>query len=243
MEPLTIAILGGLTATVGGGALIALAKSSPTVMRFLRQRLAGADLLILGRAGAGKTSFWNFLRHGIFADVYPPMSTIRAQKVRAFTVKRPDDNDLDIKTSEDIPGEWEPDEVMTVISRQRPDLIVVLCSAADDEATPWFRAFCTSLNGLLLDDRPVAKKLKAILVVQSKIDLVSGDALERQEELLRNTLASELTASLQHNAKEIPVARCTFFKSEGGEPRANELVLLMTRLLNSRDSLAVTYNG
>jgi hypothetical protein len=75
------------------------------------------------------------------------------------------------------------------------------------------------------------------------MDLVSGETLEKQEELLKNTLASELTASLQHRANEIPVTPCTFFKSAGGQPRANELVLLMTRLLNSRDPLAVTYNG
>lgn len=82
-----------------------------------------------------------------------------------------------------------------------------------------------------------------MIVVQTKIDLVSDGALDQQEKLLWNAVANEMAASLQHNVNEIPLTRCTFFKSAGGEPQVNELVLLMARLLSSRESLAVTYDG
>lgn len=150
MDPFTLALLAGFLATTGGSIAVTLIITSPRLMRLVRRRIRGSNVVILGNRGAGKTSFWNYIRNDQFADTRGTLSTVLPRPLGAISIDKGDDLRLDLKPTEDLPGEWRVDAIGEAIRRQRPELLLVLVALDDAAAVAWFREFCASLNLLLL---------------------------------------------------------------------------------------------
>lgn len=241
MDPLTILIL--LAIAVGGPALYEILKRSPRLVRLAVRFLRGANILFVGPENTGKTSFWNFLIHGQFADTLRPLPTTRPRRLHSFRLKKEGVPTLDVAPTEDIPGDWRPPDLVEVVSRKRPNLIAIFMSLEDDEAqtTQWFTSFCAQLNAFLLEDPAAAKALRALVVVLNKQDLVSNTTVSDRKGSLRAIIQRELAASLRDRVNTIPVVPCTLMKASDGEAAATFLCATMVQALARRKSIVTPY--
>jgi GTPase SAR1 family protein len=248
VEPATILIILGIlekiAAGAGAGAILAFAGRSPQAMLWLKRYVLGSNILIVGHARAGKTSFYNYLRHGQLAETLPTQRTDTVETTRSYSIKL-GDKVVDISTSLDIPGDLPIGDQIEVIQRKQPHAILVFLSPLSREnlktevewlpAELWLRIFIQQFRILLERDPQLAKKLACLRIVLNKSDLVAQQELTAKCDQLHSILSKELGQAF--DTVLAPIFPCTLMKDKGGELAANTVTLELISCLKKRKKL------
>lgn len=237
MDPLTIAIVGGFIAGLGVAGSIALARRSGRVMGWFKRYFLGLEFLVVGHPRAGKTSFYNYLQFGRFADEYPVRPTLRVSDRMRFDVDKGGDLKFSVASSFDIPGELPPPEQVRMIRRRRPQALIVFTSADDPEAVSWLGMLLEDLTIVLAQDRQLARKLRSLTVVVNKRDTVDSEQFDSLVASTRSTVYDRMKKVLGKNVNLVDVVPCTLLRKGGGEKAANEVILAVVESMQLRRRL------
>ena len=104
-------------------------RVSPKGFAWVKSKLVGRDLLIVGQPRAGKTSLVRYLQYGVFAD--PQTERTRTIKESAsFTVKMGRDEalKLEIRKAVDTVGQVSAAEHAKLVQAYRPHVLVLACT-------------------------------------------------------------------------------------------------------------------
>jgi hypothetical protein len=253
MDPISLGILttiaGGLSVT----AIVALARKSPQVMGWVKAYVIGKGLLVLGRPIAGKTSTVNYLRYGQLATARRPRMTTGIKESYPFSVGQKDDKlSMYIRMATDVPGDLGIVDQLEVLTRRKPAILLVFISLApvtdrkneykDYQATQqlklweaeilWLHNFADGLKSEFLRNQEVRKKLKVLVFVVNKQDLVdSNTAISRRQEA-EDTLRTVLEPALGKKFKQVEVRTCSLYD----EVSVDELILHVFQTLHENKS-------
>jgi GTPase SAR1 family protein len=196
-------------------------------MARIRRYFLGLDFLIVGQDDAGKTSFYNFLRLGQFADQWPTNHTTNVSQIKPFNVNRAGNElDLQIRKAWDIPGSLEPSDQVKLIHKETPKVLLVFTSADKPESSQWLRSFLVELRDMLADDSRSASRLICLIVVLNKTDLII-DKTECDQRIseMKGIVCNTLQLLMMNNVRLIDIIPCTLYLNAGGEKAANAIVL------------------
>jgi len=247
MDPATALIILGILQKIAVGAgvaaLLKLAAKSPEAVRWLRRYVLGSNILVVGQARAGKTSFYNYLKHGEFADTHPTEPTDRVSKPMRFPVNRGADLQFNVSKAFDIPGDLPVSEQIDIVRRKRPKALMIFLSPLRENvegwlpADEWFGQFTAQLRSLLVLDHKVAKHLRCLKVVLNKIDAINDADREQLLDKLHGILEEEWGKLFTTRLKNVKVIPCTLRKDKGGELSAKVIVLELVSCLRKNETL------
>ena len=235
MDPATIAFLGSLLAALGAAGAIALARRVPAVMTWFKRYFAGLHLLVIGQQGAGKTSFYNYLRFDCLTDEYPTHSTHRVSKALSFDSDKGGELQLQIKEAFDIPGELEPHVQAELARKRTPEALLVFVSATEEGAILWLDRLVHHLAIALATDAGFAKKLRCLTLIVNKTDSIAPEEAKRLVTEVHRIIENRLHGVLGSRSRLVDVLPCTLVRTAGGERAANAIILaVISSVRNNR---------
>lgn len=230
-------VIVGAASGLIASALWASLRHGPKTLKAARRRLAGTRMSVVGPAHAGKTTFYNYLRYGSFAEELPALETTRVGKPLSFDIERGGEIKLQIRSARDIPGEYTPKEQVQEIQRANPDAVIVFLALDHPEHTDWLRALLRELDSALRADWSLTQKLRSLLIVLNKSDLVATPDITSVAATVSDVARSELSQTLGTNLKRIEVIPCTLKTRKHGAAAAGTVVLRLIRSLRDRSTL------
>lgn len=193
------------TAAAGTVVKLAIERAAPAGIARVRAWLTGKTIVVVGPPRAGKTTFVEYLQYGIFqhADeterTYDPMSSPR------FNLRVGRDNSLEvsIKTAVDLPGQPAARKLADLVVPERPHGLVIVLDLSrplegDDEATAsaaWLRNFCARFDQLSHGMKPKRNRLRVVVIMMNKMDLVAPDVVVASEATYRAVMRDQWRAS------------------------------------------------
>jgi len=124
--------------------------------------LTGNEVLILGPARAGKTSFVDYLRYGVMEPEQETEKTLGVEKTASFRVRIGRDASLELKLKRavDVAGQIGPIEHARLVEEKKPHAIIIMLdlsapmSGISDRASgPWLIEFCKHFEERYRDDK------------------------------------------------------------------------------------------
>ena len=176
-------------------------RVTPTGIALVKSWFQGKELLILGQARVGKTTFIDYLQHGLFEDEKETDKTLDHILTSRFNVKIGRDSalELTVKTAVDIPGQWGAVKHADVAFKRNPHAILILVDVTapfegETENNPvfWLKEFSNRLETHWRTEKSQINKLKAMMVLMNKIDKSTPTKIDQYREMLRNVANSEL---------------------------------------------------
>jgi len=252
MDPVTAGMLlyimqsaAAVPVTILVGYLI---KNSPKVLAWFKRRLLGRNILVLGHSRAGKTSFYYYLKENLFATTHKYPRTSKAMKMGSFTVDKKGGTRFDVSRGLDVSGELPISLQIEYIKQKKPEAILIMLSPLSREegigaaeewlpATQWLSDFVDHFRQTIANDREVRKKLRVMLVILNKSDLVSPEMAERICGELRGIIQRELKELVGERTKDIKVIPCTLRREKGGELAANTVIVELISCLRNKTQL------
>jgi hypothetical protein len=187
-------------------------RAAPKGVQWLSAKFFWNDIIIVGQPRAGKTSFSNFLRLGVFTSTATER-TLVTSKSAPFVVPIGRDRALLMKVrgAIDTVGQASAAEHSTLCRKHRPQIIVVVLDleadwkgpneyAAEFYLTEFFSHFLTEYNR----NKGLRGKLKKVIVLLNKRDVVSAKKaaswINHVETYVRRTIANS-AADLRQQTK------------------------------------------
>lgn len=157
--------------------------------------------MILGQSRVGKTTFIDYLQHGLFEDEKETDKTLDHTLTPRFNVKIGRDSalELTVKTAVDIPGQWGAVKHADVAFERNPHAILILVDVAasfedETENNPifWLKEFSNRLETHWRTENSRINKLQTMMVLMNKIDKATPNKIEQSRKMLRSIANSEL---------------------------------------------------
>jgi GTPase SAR1 family protein len=217
-----------------------LQRVSPGVVERLGHWFVGRDILAVGQARAGKTSFCEFLRFGTLEAEAPTRITYDDAHKRYFTIRvgREGDVAFRIRRSSDVPGQAGAVAHAHLVTRYRPHALVIVTDLTspmkgepDRAAGAWLRLFCEHLAEGLRSSWRTRRALRTIVLVMNKCDQVSEKKANVRAERFREILGQTLSGTYGIRAHEIPILPCALVKTEHGTELADRVVIRLAKAL------------
>jgi GTPase SAR1 family protein len=203
--------------------------------------LTGHEVLVLGPARAGKTSFVDYLRYGVLEPAQQTEKTLNIEKTTTFTVKIGRDASLELKVKRavDVAGQVGPIEHARIAERRRPHAVVVLLDLSapvtgksDRASGPWLIEFCKHLDERIRTNAKMRKRLKTIIFVANKYDSQSTEAAGKRIEAFRRIVRKHLGMSFSTRVDSIPIMPCTLVLTENTTSLADSVIIRLAKALS-----------
>ena len=119
---------GGIAAAVVKVGITVLERVAPKGIAWVKSLIFGKTIVVIGQSRAGKTSFVDFLRHGIFDDERDTGKTLETTKSGRFDVKLGKDKTLEmiVESVSDLPGQVGATEHANKTHSENPHAVVLL---------------------------------------------------------------------------------------------------------------------
>jgi hypothetical protein len=127
----------------------------PHGLALFRAWWRGKTILIVGQQRAGKTTFVDYLRYGVFGDEKDTEKTLEVERSPRFTVTLGRDKalELSVRTVVDVPGQVGPIEHANLAFQERPHAIILFTDLTapftgpeEKASSAWLTAFCKRLE-------------------------------------------------------------------------------------------------
>jgi len=161
-----------------------LSRTVPSGIAAVRHWWKGRTILVVGQSRAGKSTFIDYLRYGIFKEEKDTEKTYDVTDSARFTVAMGKDDSLQlmIKSVTDVPGQIGAAAHADLAYKVNPhailiftDLLTPLDGDMDRASGAWLKEFCERLE-TKWRPRKKANKIKSIIVVMNKKDKAHQDA-------------------------------------------------------------------
>ena len=203
--------------------------------------LTGHEVLVLGPARAGKTSFVDYLQYGVPEPEQETDKTITTRKTATFSVKIGRDSLLELKVRRavDVAGQVGPIEHARIAETRKPHALVVLLDLSaplagrSERATgTWLVEFCKHLDGRLRTNAKMRKRLKTIIFAANKRDTLDEAGAAKRIDAFRKIVKRELSQSFSTRVDSIPIMPCILVKtSDATTSLADDVITRLAKAL------------
>lgn len=204
----------------------------PKGFALLRSWWAGKEILIVGQARAGKTTFREYLQYGLFDDEKPTDETSEIEPTGRFDVGIGQRGalKLSVRSAIDSPGQAGAVAHANLAFEQNPHaLLIVLDLTAPLDGQPdrasgaWLKRFCKRYEAKWRVDRKRKNHLKVAVVIMSKADKIDAADAEARRNIIeahrnayREILEAELREARGRMLQEIAVIPCSMVTNTSG---------------------------
>lgn len=202
-----------------------------------RDFFVGNQLLVVGPPRVGKTSFVDYLRHGIILDEKDTPKTDRLERTPAFriTLGRDASLELRLRRAIDAPGQVGPVQQAEYALEYRPHGLVFVTDvsrpfggSSDDATANWLRLFLSHLNARSARHGPKKNRTKAIAVLLNKADKITKKALADRHRKTTD-LFSELSGPGTVNVDSVRTTATILITNPQGTHSADQALALLAR--------------
>lgn len=188
-------------------------RTAPKGVAWITAYARGVELLVVGPGGAGKTSFFDYLRFGVLEQKGPHEKTHEIKKSPTFTISMGRDGALNLRLrrSVDTPGQIGPVEHANLVGKRKPHILVIVLDGglAQSTAQRWIRDFGARLEELAKEDSSIFRKLRFISVILNKRDKIGTNTQLKSfqkavKKALKESLANVLGASRTNRIPILP---------------------------------------
>jgi GTPase SAR1 family protein len=191
------------------------------VVRFF----TGKTIVIAGLAGAGKTTFLNYLKYGIFDDESRHIKTIRVEGTPTFAIQtgRNGSLEVDITTAIEVPGQYPPEEHAVRTREYVPHALLIFADAGKlEESYEWIEEFCNAFEDQWRGKRN--NKIQSIIVVLNKQEKLPPDTIDTALTKLRNLVSEKLQFARGELFAEIKSLPCTMVSNPDNSKYIDSLI-------------------
>jgi len=205
--------------------------------------ITGNELLILGPARAGKSSFSEYLQYGILEPEQETATTITAHKSASFRLKIGKSSSLEMKVKRavDVAGEIGAQEHARLAEERAPDAIVVLLDLsapltgkAKSATGPWLTSFCSHLKQRLSENPKVRKKLKTLIFVANKYDKTQQAQGDKLIAAYRKIIKKYFQDAFGPLAESVFILPCVLVQNSKGATMADAVISRLAKSLAPR---------
>lgn len=171
-----------------------LKRTLPTGLGWLVKKVAGKRLLIVGKERAGKTSFTNYLVHGVLCNEGEQAKTQDIKASPTFSVDIGGNGLLSLTCSNatEIPGQYGAEIQAKMTFEREPDILLVFLDlSTPDLSLQWLRNFCQCFEDQWRSN--TNNKLASLIIVMNKYDKANPNILtqvrEEAAQIVRNNLS------------------------------------------------------
>lgn len=202
--------------------------------------VAGKEILVLGPPRAGKSSFVQFVQHGILQPETSTPKTYEIDKTATFRISmgRNESLQLRLRRVVDVPGHIGSVAQAKLVAERKPQAVVVMLDVTGphagrhpDATRNWVTSFFTRLEELMDRDSSVGKRLTALVVVLNKVDKADPSkftsALSRLEKLVQRN-CRHTQASVEH----IPILPGILVANPEHSKLADSILVTLAKSLN-----------
>ncbi|HEY0605976.1 MAG TPA: hypothetical protein VGD58_23835 [Herpetosiphonaceae bacterium] len=217
-----------------------ISRAAPTGLEIVKAWLKGKEVIIVGQARAGKTTFVDYLQFGLFEDEKDTSKTRDVEESARFNIKMGRDSalQLSVKKVVDVPGQigaaWQADEVFY----RRPHAIVImtdLTSPLDGEpdraAAAWLLEFCRELESNWRIKGKRGNRVKSIILVMNKLDKVTEDVVTSRKTKFQGILNTELREARGRMLSEIAIMPCSLVTNPQGTKAVDAVIAHLAKTL------------
>lgn len=194
--------------------------------------IQGKKILVVGKGGAGKTTFIQYLMHGILIDESKTNRTLEIEESRPFIVKLGRDGtlELNIKKTIEIPGQYPAFAQATNTFDYHPNGLLIFIDLTDPENSyAWLNEFCDRLEDFWRGTRN--EVIESIIVIMNKMDKVSSEVIEEWEVKFFESVSKKLSFARGNvTANELLIKPCCVVSNPNGTKYVDEIII---RLANN----------
>lgn len=180
---------GGIAAAVVRLGITVLERAAPKAISWVKSVFFSKSIIVIGQSRAGKTSFVDFLRHGIFEDESDTGRTLEKTISGRFDVKLGKDKTLEliVESVSDLPGHVGATEHANETYKENPHAVVLLLDLTsplkgepDRSSIGWLTTYCDRLEMLWRANKKRKKnKIQSFVVLLNKKDKVKDGIVKK----------------------------------------------------------------
>lgn len=241
-------------AAAGKVLAVAVSKSAPSVIGWLRVRLQGKELLIVGPPNSGKSSICEYL---IYGELRRPernrQSTLEVEKHKPVSLEVGDQKRLDfrLKRTLDVPGQYLPrgmelSDLQNDADRLRaygrahaemfldrsPDVLLIVLDIAQvaKGQLSWLEGFSEKL--FEDEERALAAidALSCLHFALNKYDLIAKADFEKAREKVSDVMVAA-KPELKEKIERLPILPSNGMQTEYGKEYINYLIYEVARIV------------
>jgi len=232
--------LSGIGLTIG---IKLLERATPTGIAWLETKIWGKKIHIVGQPESGKTSFIDYFQYGIFTD--PSIEAERTKhtiKTASFQIAIEPSRalELKVKTAIDPRGQDLSSDHVNFIFKFKPDSVVIIVDLNSDwegkteyEASFYLNNFCNSFAHRLHGNKNLSEKIKSVIIVLNKQDLVPPQKFKTWKTNVENIISQTMLIQALGNRK-VPIMPCTLIKNDKPGETPDAIITQIARSLTSR---------
>ena len=218
-----------------------LQRVAPAGIARITSWLRGKEILVVGQERAGKSSFVDYLRHGIIVDqdVTPKTYDLTASPTFQVKTGRELALELVVRQAVDVPGQLGPAEHARIAHERRPHGLVLMVNLSrplgdDPIQSPdaWLEEFCGRYEQLWIDSDRRKNRLKSLVVVANKLDQIVQQDLNVHKARYRAAL-KRLVFAQGKRLRQMHVKECILVTNPRGTYLADQIVIAIARDLAS----------
>src|SRR5260221_5989464 len=166
---------------IGKAAIEIVVKGAPRGFALARSWWLGKEILIIGQARAGKTTFREYLQYGFFEDARENEETPDVEPTGRFdlAIGRDFALKLIVSSAVDSPGQVGPVAHANLAFQRNAHALIILLDLTtplqrepDRASAAWLSRFCRRYDALWRANRSRKNRVRSIVVVMSKADRV-----------------------------------------------------------------------
>jgi GTPase SAR1 family protein len=214
----------------------AVKKIAPTGMAWVKTFFIGKQILVLGPSAVGKSSFCDYLRHGVLEEEgqHDKTHNVTASPMFELLMGKNDALKLSVKKVLDTPGHWGAGSHADLLIFHKPHAILILLDGAraQTESNNWIKEFGEHLDTLNRKHPKLVKKIQSIIVVINKYDKSTKSKYARYESSIKKQLVKSLKDVLgQLRAKSVPIKKCVTVENLDGTKYIDAVIRTLAREL------------
>jgi GTPase SAR1 family protein len=227
----------GVEAAAAGAAFKAgvdlIFRAAPKGFAFVKSWWIGKEILIIGQARAGKTTFREYLQYDIFEDVKDTIETPDIEPSARFNLELGKNSSLGliISTAVDIPGqvgavahanlafERNPHALLIVL-----DLTTPLQGEPDRASAAWLMRFCRRYEARWRSNRRRKNRIKSVIIVMNKADKMDEQIIANKKQEYQNIINTELRDARGSMIQEIAIMPCSVVTNPRGKMLVDSVI-------------------
>ncbi len=232
---------GGVAAAVVRVGIAVFERAAPKGIAWVKSLFFGKTIVVIGQSRAGKTSFVDFLRHGIFEDESDTGRTLEKTTSGRFDVKLGKDKTLEliVESVSDLPGQVGATEHANETYKENPHAVVLLLDLAtplkgepDRSSVGWLTTYCDRLETLWRANKKKKKnKIQSFVVLLNKKDKVKDSTVKKCVFEAKKVLEKELKDALGSITDDVSVLPCCLVNNSNGPKLAESAVIHIAKSL------------
>lgn len=215
-------------------------RVAPTGIALIKSWIKGKEVLVIGQARAGKTTFIDYLQYGLIEDEKHTFKTLDVTDSARFNVKMGRDSALElmVRTTVDVPGQFGASAHADIAFQRRVhallifiDLTTPLKGSPDRASSAWLSEFCKRLDSLWRAKGRKSNRVKSIILVMNKVDKSTIRKVDARRKEFRKILDTDLREARGQMIDEIAIMPCAVVTNPEGTKAVDSVIAHLAKAL------------